>query len=972
MWRLPSALRRNPLRNSAKDDKNGTLMQALQPRSSPGELDPYDQSLRLRRTDSSSFNESHETNCRKLQALVQRVRSIHSSPSHVDAAYHEFSKHKDTCSSLCHAILQDEIRPVRTLSSVAGVDGSLTRRDSSMDSPPAAAPDSRSSFSGRSLAEVVTGGGPRPSLAYESRLVAIGELKNCLEAMADAFQASLADTYKSYERDATPEMVDLLFNSKRFRREAVHRMRNASVTSIRSADPQFFPRYEIRFRDYEKVKQELSEIRRLLQCAESGISPSRPVQGLDISPRGDAILEFANLAADQAADEPVLRFRVSSYMLAETSPIFARMFSGHAASLHLHEAEDISEQLPPPPTSYVCTDGSEVKLYRMPQREVNRLGSMEVLLHAAHMHNEMVPREVGFDQFVAIAECSMRYKSTSPLEIVVEHRWLPQWMHKGAENMPDGLLAISYAFGVRQLFTRMSKSAILDLVDEKDLQSKPWPQKIKDKIWDVRCAKVAQVYACCTGTIQEYIHTPARDAGLEPERVPPTDPRNRLNEPAMTPRPAAALTSSPRCPKGNHSCDAANLGWMMLGFNEMDLLPQIVHPSVLLHLPEAEPRPRSLAQMIDVLRRMPSPAFPVHRGGVCDPGPSFRAAIADIYDSIAGLTLHDISCKSHGWALSKHQMDEPQPAAEIGLERMAALDRAYTVAQELPDGVRLQILDELDDVDDLQAAARTNRGFYQTYQGHEGDLVRKFLRGDRARGGSSREPVDDLDDGKVLKTVSDQMKSEGPGVRADLDAVTLQSDDESDVSESEPESDDDTISIDGTSTPLAHELPGQPSAEPPRYVESESNPHCGTEGPPQPRQPPVNSPRSPHTVPPKQSHVMTAAADEAPMTDEEAARILWPPPLYPEPLAARAMPAASVEGIREKFRMGDVCFVEGLEEKMLVVMGQKQLRSDHDRRIGLVKKDAGGGGGGCGRPATAAAVVAGVVRANAGAGCKSA
>lgn len=256
MWRLSSAFKRNPLRNSAKDDKYATVCPlytpapdnlvsgrvqsgahaTLQPRSSPGESDHHDQSLRLRSTDSTSFNESHESNCRKLQALVHRIRSTHSSPSHVDAAYHEFSKHKDTCSSLCHAILQDETRPARTLSSAAG---SLTRRDSSMDSPAAAAPDNRSSFSGRSLAEVVTGGGPRPSIAYESRLVAIRDLKNCLDAMADAFQANLADTYRSYERDATPEMVDLLFSSKRFRREAVHRMRNASVTSIRSADPQF-------------------------------------------------------------------------------------------------------------------------------------------------------------------------------------------------------------------------------------------------------------------------------------------------------------------------------------------------------------------------------------------------------------------------------------------------------------------------------------------------------------------------------------------------------------------------------------------------------------------------------------------------------------------------------------------------------------------------------------------------------------
>lgn len=642
-------------------------------------------------------------------------------------------------------------------------------------------------------------------------------------------------------------------------------------------------------------------------------------------------------------------------MLAETSPIFARIFSGNAASLHLHEAEDISEQLPPPPTSYVCKDGCEVKCYRMPQHEVNRLGSMEVLLHAAHMHNELVPREVSFEQFVAIAECSMRYKSTSPLEIFVEHRWLPQWMHRGAEDMPDGLLAISYAFGVRQLFTRMTRCAILDLVDAKDLQSKPWPQKIKDKVWAVRCAKIAQVYACCTSTVQEYIHAPVRDPGVEPEPVSPSDLRRRLDGPATAPRPAAALTSRPRCPKGSHGCDAANLGWMMLAFNELGVLPQVVRPSVLLSLPEAEPQPRSLAQMIDSLSRMPSPAFPVHRGGVCDPGSSFRDAISDVYASIAGLTLHDISGKSHGWALSKHQMVEPQSTVNMGLGRMATPERAHSVAQGLPDGVRLQILGELDDVNDLQAAARTNSDFYQTYQGHERELVRKFLPGSLARSGSRREAVGDPDDGKVLKRDSDQMKSEGPAVRADIDALTLQSDDDSDVSESEPESED-TISINGTSMPLCRDPPGPPGAEPPRYVESES-PHGGTVASPLPREPP------------KQPRVTTAMVDEAPMTDEEAARILWPASLYPDPPASMAMPPAGTEGLREKFRKGDACFAEGLEEKMLVVMGQKKLSSDHDQRIGLTKKEAAGGG--CARPAAATAV-AGVVRANAGTSCQSA
>jgi hypothetical protein len=256
------------------------------------------------------------------------------------------------------------------------------------------------------------------------------------------------------------------------------------------------------------VKLELVEIRSLLQSAESGISPDRKIEEYPISPHGDAILEFANINPESAFFEPVLRFRVSSQMLAETSPLFSRMFTGKASRVYSHDDDDVPLHLPPPSTKYTCRDGSEARLYRMTQMETNRLQSLEILLHAAHAHQDKVPQEVSFEQFIAIAECCLRYKSTSPLERIVDLKWLPKLMHDGADDRPDGMLAISYAFGLRQMFTRMSASVILNLVDETELQSKPWPQKLKNKIWAVRCAKMAQVHACCTYTIQEYILHP--------------------------------------------------------------------------------------------------------------------------------------------------------------------------------------------------------------------------------------------------------------------------------------------------------------------------------------------------------------------------------------------------------------------------------------------------------------------------------
>ena len=173
-----------------------------------------------------------------MQSLVQRMRSAPSSPSHVDSAYKEFEKLREPCSALCYGILQEEMRPPRAFSNATET---LTRRDSSVDAPasPGGTFDQRSSFSGRSLTEVVAGGGLRAAQTSELWLNAIREWKSCLETLCEAFRVSLSETYKSYERDASQEMVDLLFTSKKFRREAVHRMRNANVTRLLSADPQF-------------------------------------------------------------------------------------------------------------------------------------------------------------------------------------------------------------------------------------------------------------------------------------------------------------------------------------------------------------------------------------------------------------------------------------------------------------------------------------------------------------------------------------------------------------------------------------------------------------------------------------------------------------------------------------------------------------------------------------------------------------
>ena len=713
-----------------------------------------------------------------------------------------------------------------------------------------------------------------------------------------------------------------------------------------------------------------------MQAGESGISPDRKIEEIVIAPHGDAILEFANNHPESTGSEPVLQFRVTSHMLAETSPIFARIFSGHAKSLYLHDDDDINYQLPPPGTRYICRDGSEAKLYRMPQFETNDHQCMEILLRGAHMHNDQeIPREVTFEQFVAIAECCMRYKCTSPLELVVEHRWLPQWMHKGADDMPDGMLAISYAFGLRTLFTRMSKSAILNLVDERDLQSKPWPQKIKDKIWAVRCAKVAQVYACCTSTIQEYIRPPTRNPADDVQPINPSDLRGNHPSTALPQPVASVLSTTPRCPKGSHWCDAGNLGWMMLVYNELNILSQVLRPGVLMHLSDSAEQPsRSLAQIVEALRRVPSPLSPIHRGGVCDPSTAFRAAVNDIFNSVAGLTLHDVSGKSHGWALSKHRQTEPQEVITWGLDRMAANDRNHhSVATEFHEHVRLKVLSYIDDLDDLHTAAMINRRWYDTYKTHELYLMRNILRAGRVRSETGpQQPILPKSisnaEEKVPKVISDEMRANGPEDRGDILTLPGDVDDDSEF--------DDGESIEGTPAPSITESLWREARM--RQVRSRSaDQSMSARSPPQPPYtvpPPHPPPPCDVITPPGITQIITSQVrgahrpgssggpskqtnskptvtyaefvDEPPLTDEEARRILWPDAEDDDSSSTPPPPVAPPpgEGLREKFRFGDKSFAEGLEDKSLAVPEDKQLLSDHERAMRHLKRNGGGGG----------------------------
>lgn len=473
-----------------------------------------------------------------------------------------------------------------------------------------------------------------------------------------------------------------------------------------SETPAYWHKYVERFRNYDQLKLDLLQTELLCAAIASDKGPNVSVREYDIAANGDTILEFANSMSEI---HPVLRFRVSSHLLIEASPFFARILSSSRSDSN--SPLEMLEGSPPPPFKQMCRDGMEVKVYRMPQLELNKWEALTTLLHAAHMHTDHIPRQVKFYEFVSIAEVCLRYQCTAPLEMAVEYRWLPQWIHRANEDTPDGMVLITYVFGLRGLFHRTSKSAILNITSDKELERKElWPQEVKDKIAAVRGAKLAQIYASCASLMKEYVRV-----------TPHMKPVDKDAE--------GALTSTPKCPKGLHQCDAANLGWLMLVFNELGILP-VVMDTVNGHYPFIQSG-RSISALVHSLRRMPSP--PQLHSGICDYAPAFRSALNDIYNSITGLTLRDVT-GIDGWALSKAR-DLRTRFSDDALPEVFELPAPVEVEQKVhkpvaaaDEIISLRILSYLDDLEDLHATAMVNKAFYSAFKKHELALMRNLAK----------------------------------------------------------------------------------------------------------------------------------------------------------------------------------------------------------------------------------------------------
>ncbi|KAI0397675.1 hypothetical protein F5Y17DRAFT_464535 [Xylariaceae sp. FL0594] len=483
-----------------------------------------------------------------------------------------------------------------------------------------------------------------------------------VDLLGESLRATLQDTYSDWNKDVTPQGFERICWDMTARRNAISSMRGSDLASTRLVNTDIFiSKYDVRFRNYDEIRRDLATVRGLLST--SGIPQERTVVERRISSEGDAMLEFANIEGEKQQQHPVLRFRVSSHCLRETSsPIFSHMFKPTVGDptpnrkVRISDLDmdgDIRPSLPPPPTRHICADGSEVLLYRMPQVELNIGQSLEILLHAAHNHSSRVPRSISFSQFVALAETCLRYRCTSPLEMAVEHVWLPCWRDKATDDMIAGVLLIAYVFGLKKNFGRLSRLAILHMTDQYHMQTRAWP--VKNLNTDIQYEKRQQIYEQCRIILNEYLYPVASIPDVSQSQI------------------AMCLT---RCLRGDRACDAQSLGWFMKRLAEAGILPAVLpmlplsHSDVAPSVSQTQLPERSLQEVMNTLCTMPGPPSvhedPRHSSTTscdCDFTTKFRAAIRDIHASVEGLTLADVSMfedasgkgKKRFWALSKRR-----------------------------------------------------------------------------------------------------------------------------------------------------------------------------------------------------------------------------------------------------------------------------------------------------------------------------
>jgi hypothetical protein len=268
----------------------------------------------------------------------------------------------------------------------------------------------------------------------------------------------------------------------------------------------------------------------------------------------------------------------------------------------------------------------------MPQREYS-IGAMAIVLCAAHMRNDKVPRSISFRELVEVARVCQQYQCIDPVSLFVELLWLPQWQEWIGHPGYGDFLLISYVFGHARIFETTSKWVIKQLRGGSDImEDKMLPKHVRERLQQIRAAILARILDCCRKTIRQYLPPPPLP---EPNRLDGVD-RSASNDGRTA---GSSLESKLHCPKMNRQCDANNLGWLMLILNELGILESVMDPN--LNLAQGDWYQGSLGGLAAKLSVVPS-AAKVHDGD-CDFAPAFRSKICEIFNSIKGLDLSEVN-----------------------------------------------------------------------------------------------------------------------------------------------------------------------------------------------------------------------------------------------------------------------------------------------------------------------------------------
>jgi hypothetical protein len=344
-----------------------------------------------------------------------------------------------------------------------------------------------------------------------------------------------------------------------------------------------------------------------------------------IDPDGDIILDFASGDTNYSR----LQFQVSSHMLSKASPLFALALKiSPSRAPYPNTPHSLENQLPVIPPVRVPTKSATMIF--MPQKEHN-ISALAIVLYAAHMRNEKVPRSITFRELVEVSRVSQQYQCIGPVSLFVELLWLPQWQEWIGHPGYGDFLLVSYVFGHARIFETASKRIILQLRGDQDvMEDQMLPKHVRERLRQVRAAILARILDCCKKTVRQYLPPPP----FELNRPDGADWSSSSRWVANF-----SLESKLRCPKMNRQCDANNLGWLMLVLNELGILGNVMDPK--LNLAEGSWYAESLGGLIANLCAVPS-AAKVHDGD-CDYAPAFRSKICEIFNSIKGLDLSEVN-----------------------------------------------------------------------------------------------------------------------------------------------------------------------------------------------------------------------------------------------------------------------------------------------------------------------------------------